>query len=173
MVNFVVILCFLELYGDWVCFGIMLYGLLLFFGVIVESFGFKFVMSLYSKLIVMCNFKFGDIVGYGCIFMVVKFMCIGVVVCGYVDGYLCYVLMGMLIVVNGVWIWILGWVFMDKICVDFELVLCVEVGVLVLLWGIDGKMVLFVDEVVVVVGMILYEFFCVFVKCVLIEEIGG
>lgn len=75
------------------------------------------------------------------------------IVIGYGDGYLCIVLNGMLVVVNGCWVLIVGCVFMDMLMVDLGLDVCDCVGDEVMLWGNE----LFVEEVVVYIGMIGYE----------------
>ncbi|HWT53725.1 MAG TPA: alanine racemase [Rhodocyclaceae bacterium] len=173
MANSAAILRFPESHGDWVRPGIMLYGSSPFPGATAESFGLKPVMSLHSKLIATRNLKPGDTVGYGCTFTAAKSMRIGVVACGYADGYPRHAPTGTPIVVNGVRTRTLGRVSMDKICVDLEPVPRAEAGAPVLLWGTDGKMVLSADEVAAAAGTISYELFCALAKRVPIEEIGG
>lgn len=83
------ILLWLQFYFDWVCLGIILYGVLLleykFWGL---DFGFQLVMFLIFSLIVVCDYKVGELVGYGGIWVSECDMCLGVVVMGYGDGYL-------------------------------------------------------------------------------------
>lgn len=173
LANSAAILRYPEAHGDWVRPGIMLYGSSPFPGATAESFGLKPVMSLHSKLIATRNLKPGDTVGYGCIFAAPKSMRIGIVACGYADGYPRHAPTGTPIVVGGVRTRTLGRVSMDKICVDLEPVPRAEAGTPVLLWGTDGTSLLPADEVAAAAGTISYELFCALAKRVPIEEIGG
>lgn len=173
MANSAAILRFPEAHGDWVRPGIMLYGSSPFPGTTAESFGLKPVMSLHSKLITTRSLKVGDTVGYGGIFSAPKSMRIGIVACGYADGYPRHAPTGTPIVVGGVRTRTLGRVSMDKICVDLEPVPRAEAGMPVLLWGTDGSNLLPADEVASAAGTISYELFCALARRVPIEEIGG
>lgn len=173
LANSAAILRFPESHGDWVRPGIMLYGASPFPEASAESFGLKPVMSLRSKLIATRNLKPGDTVGYGSTFIASKSMRIGVVACGYADGYPRHAPTGTPIMVAGVRTRTLGRVSMDKICVDLEPVPRAEAGAPVLLWGSDGAHVLPADEVAVAAGTIAYELFCALAKRVPVEEIGG
>ena len=173
MANSAAILRYPEAHGDWVRPGIMLYGSSPFPGATAESFGLKPVMSLHSKLIATRNLKTGDTVGYGGIFAAPKSMRIGIVACGYADGYPRHAPTGTPIMVGGVRTRTLGRVSMDKICVDLEPVPKAEAGTPVLLWGREGKNLLPADEVAAAAGTISYELFCALARRVPIEEIGG
>jgi alanine racemase len=173
MANSAAILRYPESHGDWVRPGIMLYGSSPFPGATAESFGLKPVMSLHSKLIATRSLKAGDSVGYGGIFTAPKSMRIGIVACGYADGYPRHAPTGVPIVVGGVRTRTVGRVSMDKICVDLEPVPKAEAGTPVLLWGSDGKSLLSADEVAAAAGTISYELFCSLARRVPIEEIGG
>lgn len=173
MANSAAILRYPESHGDWVRPGIMLYGSSPFPGATAESFGLKPVMSLHSKLIATRSLKAGDTVGYGGIFTAPKSMRIGIVACGYADGYPRHAPTGTPIVVGGVRTRTVGRVSMDKICVDLEPVPKAEAGTPVLLWGSDGKSLLSADEVAAAAGTISYELFCSLARRVPIEEIGG
>lgn len=165
LVNLVVIFWYLEVYFDWVCSGIVLYGVL-FFGQWqdIVNIGLKLVMMLCSEIIGVQNLCFGEVIGYGGLYCIIQEQWIGIVVCGYVDGYLWVVLSGMLVLVDGVCIIIVGCVLMDMLVVDLMFCLQVGIGVLVELWGKEIK----IDDVVVSSGIVGYELMCVLVLWVLV-----
>lgn len=64
--NLVVILWYLEVYFDWVWFGIILYGVLLFGQWCdIVNIGLRLVMMLSSEIIGVQMLKVGECVGYG------------------------------------------------------------------------------------------------------------
>src|SRR5690606_22437919 len=128
MANSATILRYPEAYADWVRPGIMLYGASPFPEVTADDLDLKPVMSLHSKLIATRTLKPGDTVGYGSTFAAPQAMRIGVVACGYADGYPRHAPTGTPIVVAGVRTRTLGRVSMDKICVDLEPVPSAEAG---------------------------------------------
>lgn len=75
-----------QLRTDWVRPGVMLYGGTPG-GKTAEEYGLKPVMTLSSEIIQIQNINEGDSVGYGSIFTATGPMKIGVVACGYADGY--------------------------------------------------------------------------------------
>lgn len=154
LVNLVVVLIILVVYMDWLWLGIMFYGLILLVDLSVVELGLRLVMSLGVQLILLCEVVVGESVGYGVIWIVEWLVWIGMVSCGYVDGYLCIVLVGILVLVGGCCVILVGWVLMDMLVVDFFDLLEVCVGDLVELWGVG----LLVDEVVCVCGIFGYEF---------------
>lgn len=172
LANSAAILRYPEAHGDWVRPGIMLYGASPFPNVTAESLGLRPVMSLHSRLLATRHLKAGDTVGYGGIFVAPKPMRIGIVACGYADGYPRHALTGTPVMVGGVRTRTLGRVSMDKICVDLEPVPQAEAGSPVLLWGSDGNSLLPADEVAAAAGTIAYELFCALAKRVPIQEIG-
>ena len=173
LANSATILRYPEAHGDWVRPGIMLYGSSPFSESTAASFGLKPVMSLHSRLLATRNLKAGDNVGYGGTFTAPKSMRIGIVACGYADGYPRHAPTGTPIIVDGVRTRTLGRVSMDKICVDLDPLPRAEAGAPVLLWGSDGKVLLPADEVATAAGTIAYELFCALAKRVRIEEVGG
>jgi len=84
--NSAAILLHPQLRTDWVRPGVMLYGGTPG-GKTAEEYGLKPVMTLSSEIIQIQNIKEGDSVGYGSIFTATGPMKIGVVACGYADGY--------------------------------------------------------------------------------------
>lgn len=173
LANSAAILRYPEAYADWVRPGIMLYGASPFANKTAASFGLKPVMSLHSKLLATRTLKAGDRVGYGGTFVAPKSMRIGVVACGYADGYPRHAPTGTPVLVGGVRTRTLGRISMDKICVDLDPVPQAEAGSSVLLWGSDGKNTLPADEVATAAGTIAYELFAALARRVHIEEVSA
>ena len=151
--------------GDWVRPGIMLYG---------SSptgadhgaahWGLQPTMSLRSELIDVQHIAAGERVGYGGAFAADRPMHVGVVACGYADGYPRHAPTGAPVVVGGVRTRLLGRVSMDMIAVDLEPVFAAgarpSVGTPVLLWGRDGAAELPIDAVAHAAGTLGYELMC-------------
>lgn len=87
LANSAALLRFAETRAGWVRPGIMLYGCSPFADESAESLGLVPVMTLASELLVVRELGAGDRVGYGGAFVAPKRMRIGVVACGYADGY--------------------------------------------------------------------------------------
>jgi alanine racemase len=157
--------------GDWARPGIMLYGGSPFADRSAEALGLKPVMTLHSEIIAVQDLAPGETVGYGCTFMADQPMRIGVVACGYADGYPRHAPTGTPVLVAGQRRRTLGRVSMDKLCVDLT---DVEVGAggtatmgsRVTLWG-EG---LPADEVATAAGTISYELFCALAQRVPVIE---
>lgn len=124
-----------DTHSDWVRPGIMLYGVSPFLDGWGEDEGLELVMSLTSRLIAVRHFKEGDAIGYGASWRCPEDMPVGVVSCGYGDGYPRHAVPGTLVMVNGMPTPLLGRVSMDSICVDLRQQPSAEVGDTVLLWG--------------------------------------
>jgi alanine racemase len=150
---------------DWVRPGIMLYG-----GTVgsktAEEFGLKPAMTLTSELIGIQEISVGDAVGYGSRFVADRPMKIGVVACGYADGYPRHAPIGTPILVDGVKTRIVGNVSMDMITVDLTPVPRATVGSPVTLWG-DGMPI---DEVAQAAGTVGYELMCALASRVKLVE---
>mgnify|MGYP003540832312 FL=1 len=103
----------------------------------------------------------GDTVGYGSRFRAEHPMRIGIVACGYADGYPRHAPTGTPVLVDGVRTTTVGRVSMDMLAVDLTPVPLAEVGSEVTLWGNgpDGS-VLPIDEVAHAAGTIGYELMC-------------
>ena len=167
--NSATLLRYPEACGDWVRPGIMLYGSSPFPDEqSAESLGLKPVMTLESELIAIRGLATGDRVGYGGIFTAPHAMTIGVVACGYGDGYPRHAPTGTPILVGGVRTRTLGRVSMDKICVDLTGIPQARVGSAVTLWG-EG---LSADEVAMAADTISYELFCSVAPRVSVVELG-
>ncbi len=140
---------------DWVRPGIMLYGGSPGAGTATD-FGLKPAMTLKAELIAVQTLQPGDSVGYGSAFTADKTMRVGIVSCGYADGYPRHAPTGTPVVVDGVRTRTLGRVSMDMLCVDLEPVPSAHVGSSVILWG-EGMPI---DDVAHAAGTIAYELMC-------------
>jgi alanine racemase len=167
MANSAALLRFPETCGDWARPGIMLYGGSPFADQSAEELGLRPVMTLESQVIAVRDIAVGDHVGYGCLFCADRPMRIGVVACGYADGYPRHAPTGTPILVAGQRTRTLGRVSMDKLCVDLTELPNADVGDPVTLWG-EG---LPADEVAGAAGTISYELFCALADRVPIVEV--
>ncbi|MBC7489836.1 MAG: alanine racemase, partial [Glaciimonas sp.] len=75
-----------EIRSDWVRCGVMLYGATPG-GDTAEAFGLRPAMTLTSRIIGIHKIGAGEAVGYGSRFVSAEPMVVGVVACGYADGY--------------------------------------------------------------------------------------
>jgi len=156
MANSAALLRYRETHGDWVRPGIMLYGSSPFAEISAQQLGLKPVMTLSSRIIATQELQPGDEVGYGATFRAEQRMRIGVVACGYADGYPRHAATGTPIVVDGHRTRTVGRVSMDMMCVDLSEVPHAGVGSQVVLWG-DGMPI---DEVASAADTISYELMC-------------
>lgn len=140
---------------DWVRPGIMLYGGTPG-GKTAEQYGLKPAMTLKSEIIQIQHIGDGDAIGYGSIFTAHGPMTIGVIACGYADGYPRMAPEGTPVIVDGVKTHLVGRVSMDMITVDLTSVPGAHVGSEVTLWG-NG---LPIDEVAEAAGTVGYELMC-------------
>jgi alanine racemase len=135
--------------------GILLYGATPGVKTAAE-FGLRPTMSLDSQIIAIQDIQAGDAVGYGSRFVADKPMKIGVVACGYADGYPRHAPNGTPVVVDGIRTYTVGRVSMDMLMVDVTHVPNVHMGSHVELWGNH----LPIDEVAEHCGTIGYELMC-------------
>jgi alanine racemase len=134
--------------------------------------GLEPVMTLASELIAVRDLQAGDRVGYAGNFAADKPMRVGVVACGYGDGYPRHAPTGTPVLVDGIRTRTLGRVSMDKICVDLTPVPEARVGSTVTLWGRYGTVRLEADDVATAAGTVSYELFCAVARRVRVEEVG-
>ena len=148
--------------ADWVRAGIMLYGSAPDApGGSINSWGLRPTMTLKSRLIGVQHLKPGDTVGYGSTYTATQPMRIGIVACGYADGYPRHAPTGTPVLVDGVRCSLVGRVSMDMITVDLTPVPQAGVGSEVTLWGCGtAGSVLPIDEVAHAAGTIGYELMC-------------
>ncbi|HEU4532270.1 MAG TPA: alanine racemase C-terminal domain-containing protein, partial [Steroidobacteraceae bacterium] len=109
----------------------------------------------------------GDSVGYGRAFVADRGMRVGVVACGYADGYPRHAPSGTPVLVNGRRTRTVGRVSMDMITVDISGIPDARIGTPVTLWG-EG---LSADEVAAVAGTLSYELLCKLTARVPIAEV--
>ena len=156
LANSAAILRYPETHADWVRPGIMLYGCTPFADVAADALGLKPVMTLASELIAVQAVKAGERVGYGGAFEATRAMRIGIVACGYADGYPRHAPTGTPILVGRERATTIGRVSMDMLCADLTGMPAAQVGTPVTLWG-DG---LSADEVALAAGTVSYELLC-------------
>jgi alanine racemase len=144
-----------ELVSDWARPGIMLYG-----GSpgerSADDVGLLPSMTLSSAIIARQRIAAGDGVGYGSSFRAESDMTVGVVACGYADGYPRHAPSGTPVLVDGVRTPLIGRVSMDMMMVDLSKLPGAHVGSSVTLWGRG----LPIDDVAHAAGTIGYELMC-------------
>jgi alanine racemase len=166
LANSAAILRYPETHGDWVRPGIMLYGCSPFPEGVGSESGLKPVMTLESRIIAVQELKAGDEVGYGGAFRAERSMRVGVVACGYADGYPRHAPTGTPIQVAGRMTRTLGRVSMDMLCADLTPVPEAGVGARVVLWGEDAP----VERVAAAAGTVGYQLLCAVAPRVRIVE---
>jgi alanine racemase len=154
-----------ELQSDWIRPGIMLYGGTPG-GKSAAALGLLPTMTLSSELIAVQQIAAGDCVGYGSRFQAEGPMTIGVVACGYADGYPRHAPQDTPVLVDGVRTRLVGRVSMDMLTVDLSQLPDARVGSKVVLWG-EGMPI---DEVAVAAGTIGYELMCALAPRVRVVE---
>lgn len=145
-----------ALVEGWVRPGIALYGSSPFAGQSSRSLGLAPAMSLSAKIIAIQALQKGDQVGYGSSFIATEAMRIGIVSCGYADGYPRHAATGTPIAVDGVRTRTIGRVSMDMLAVDLTNIETAAIGSDVELWGA----LIPIDEVACAAGTIGYELMC-------------
>ncbi|WP_054180588.1 catabolic alanine racemase DadX [Trabulsiella odontotermitis] len=146
-----------EAHYDWVRPGIVLYGASPSgqWQDIANS-GLKPVMTLSSEIIAVQNLKPGEGVGYGQRYLATQEQRIGIVACGYADGYPRHAPDGTPVLVDGVRTGIVGTVSMDMLAVDLTPCPQAGIGTSVELWGKEIK----IDDVAAACGTVGYELMC-------------
>lgn len=154
-----------EAAADWIRPGIMLYG-----GTPVstsaQALGLLPAMTLSSEIIGVQDIGPGEAVGYGSRFIAERRMKIGIVACGYADGYPRHAPNGTPVLIDGMKTGIVGRVSMDMITVDLSAIPNAHVGSRVTLWGAG----LPIDEVANAAGTIGYELMCALAPRVQVVE---
>ncbi|MDO9403775.1 MAG: alanine racemase [Polaromonas sp.] len=148
--------------SDWVRPGIVVYGSAPDFPLgTAEGWGLQPAMTLSSKIIGVQELRIGDTVGYGSSFSAEAPLRIGVVACGYADGYPRHCSTGTPVLVNGVRTRMVGRVSMDMVTVDLSGVPDAGMGSDVTLWGrAPNGALLSIDEVAQAGGTVGYELMC-------------
>jgi len=147
-------------HADWVRPGIMLYGSSPFAEQSATDLGLLPAMTLSSAIIGVQEIAAGERIGYGGTFTAERAMRIGVVACGYADGYPRHAPSGTPIAVMGKRTRTVGRVSMDMLACDLTDIPEAGIGAPVTLWGkgIAGEVT--ADEVATAAGTISYELFC-------------
>jgi len=148
--------------SDWVRPGIAVYGSSPDFPEhSAVDWGLLPTMTLASKIIGVQRLVAGDTVGYGSSFTADGPLRIGVVACGYADGYPRHCTTGTPVLVHGVRTRMVGRVSMDMITVDLTPVPDAGMGSDVTLWGrASSGAVLSIDEIAAAAGTVGYELMC-------------
>jgi alanine racemase len=148
--------------ADWIRPGIAVYGSAPDFPEHdAAHWNLRPTMTLASRLIAVQQLQPGDTVGYGSSFVADAPLRIGVVACGYADGYPRHCTTGTPVLVDGVRTRLVGRVSMDMVTVDLTPVPQAGIGSEVTLWGRGGGgAVLPVDEVARAGATVAYELMC-------------
>jgi alanine racemase len=166
MANSAAILRYPQTHADWVRPGIMLYGATPFADQSAAAIGLKPAMTLSSALIAVQSLQPGQSVGYGHRFTAEKPTRIGIVACGYADGYPRHAPNGTPILVAGKRTRTLGRVSMDMLYADITDIPEADIGSAVELWG--GQVP--VDAVAEAAGTVGYELLCALAPRVPVAE---
>jgi alanine racemase len=148
--------------GDWIRPGIAVYGSAPDFPQHDSAhWQLQPTMTLASRILAVQQLQAGDTVGYGSSFTADAPMRVGVVACGYADGYPRHCSTGTPVLVEGVRTRLLGRVSMDMLGVDLTPVPQAGFGSAVTLWGRAANgAVLPIDEVAAAGGTLSYELMC-------------
>ena len=142
--------------GNWSRPGIMLYGADPLMAVDTKL---RAVMQLTSQIISIRSIKKGESIGYGSIFTAQRDTIVGVVACGYADGYprgAGSQSKAAPAAVDGVTTKLIGRVSMDMLFVDLTDIPSAKIGSTVELWGDQVA----ANDVAKAAGTIAYELFC-------------
>ena len=167
LANSAALVRFAETRVGWVRPGIVLYGCSPFPDQTAEALGLKPAMTLTSELIATQHLQAGERVGYGFSYEAAGEMAVGVVACGYADGYPRHAPTGTPVLVNGKRTRTVGRVSMDMMTVDISHIPEAYIGTPVTLWG-EG---LSADEVAAAAGTLSYELLCALAPRVPVEEV--
>jgi alanine racemase len=156
LANSAAVLRFPESHADWIRPGIMLYGCSPFPESVGAGEGLEPAMTLASELIAVREIAHGESVGYGAAFTAQSPTRIGVVACGYADGYPRHAPTGTPVLVGDRLTRTLGRVSLDMLCVDLTGCDGAQVGARVVLWGKGNP----VENVAAAAGTVGYELLC-------------
>jgi len=148
--------------ADWVRAGIMLYGSAPDFTTHdIAHWDLRPTMTLRSKLIAIQTLQSGQAIGYGSSYTAEAALRVGIVACGYADGYPRHCATGTPVLVDGARTRTVGRVSMDMLAVDLSAQPDAGIGSEVTLWGSAASGArLPIDEVARAAGTIGYELMC-------------
>ena len=156
LANSAAIIRYPETHFDWVRPGIMLYGASPFPDKTALELNLQPVMTFSSKIIAVHDLKTGDRVGYHGLFQADHPMRIGIVACGYADGYPRHAPTNTPALVNNQRSRLLGRISMDMLAVDLTGIKNTGLNSPVILWGEEIS----VDEVAQNAETTSYELLC-------------
>jgi alanine racemase len=156
LANSAAVLRYPESHVDWIRPGIALYGCSPFAESVGSEVGLRPAMTLASELITVRELAPGDAVGYGSTYVADRRLRIGIVACGYADGYPRHAPSGTPVLVDGRLTSTVGRVSMDMLCVDVNEIEDARVGTRAVLWG-EG---IPVEKVADAAGTVGYELLC-------------
>jgi alanine racemase len=166
LANSAALLRYPETHGDWVRPGLMLYGASPFPDQTGPSLGLLPAMHLESRIIAVQTVRKGEGMGYGFAHVAERDTQVGIVACGYADGYPRHAPTGTPVQVAGRPSRLLGRVSMDMLAVDLTPVPGAHVGSPVLLWGAG----LPVEHVAAAAGTLAYQLLTAIAPRVRMEE---
>lgn len=152
--------------GDWVRPGILVYGSSPDHPQnTIADWGLQPTMSLRAQVIATQDLRAGEQVGYGSRFTAEHDMRLGVIACGYADGYPRVVPDGTPVLIGDARTRLVGRVSMDMITIDLTDAPDAQVGSVATLWGTSpGGAVLPIDEIAQAAGTVGYELMCALAK---------
>ncbi len=156
-----------QIGGDAVRPGIALYGATPVARTTAVSFDLRPAMQLHARVLSVRTLALGEVVGYGGRWQARRTSRIGVLACGYADGYPRTAPEGTPIWAGGQRVPLAGRVSMDMISIDLTDAPQVDVGAEAELWGQHIP----VDEVAEACGTIGYELLCALSRRVPVREI--
>ena len=133
--NSAAIFNFPDYHYDYVRPGLALYGHSPIVGTTAESLGLLPVMTFYSQLISVKIVTKDSYIGYGSRYQCPETMPVGIVGCGYSDGYPITIQDGAPILICDTFCPVIGRISMDMIAVDLRKVPMAKVNDTVVLWG--------------------------------------
>lgn len=145
-----------EVRGDWARPGLMLYGIDPGAPDLAPRGGLERVMTLESAISAVRTVTVGESVGYGGVFRAQRTTRVGVIPCGYADGYPRSAAQGTAISIMGHTVPLIGRVSMDMLMVDLTDLPQAGLGAAVELWGDQIP----VEQVAQGAGTVAYELLC-------------
>nr|WP_255592833.1 alanine racemase [Bordetella sp. BOR01] len=142
---------------DWIRPGLALYGASPLPGTHGPALGLRPAMTLTARLMSLQTVAAGESAGYRSSFVATQATRIGLVGCGYADGYPRHAASGTPVLVNGHRSQVLGCITMDVTMIDLTGIADAVPGAPVTLWGAPG---LPVETVAAAAGTIAAELLC-------------
>lgn len=175
LANSAAILHYPETHTNWVRPGIMLYGASPVSGISAQQFGLQPAMQFTTEVIAVQTLKKGESIGYGHRFTASQVMRVGIIACGYADGYPRHAgqmmddgqVHGSPMMIAGKYTQTIGRVSMDMMFADLTDIPEADIGSSVELWGQH----ILVDKVAAACGTIGYELLCAIATRVPIQVI--